>query len=318
MKPPYSITPTILEFISSISEKIGAINAAHLQIPRAELRKSNRIKTIQSSLEIEGNTLSIEQVTAILDNKRVLAPKKDILEVLNAIDLYDQIDKLNATSIASFLKAHAILMKGLSPSAGKIRSSSVGIVKGMQLTHLAPPAKMVKSLLNILFNYLKKDKDPVLIKSCVFHYELEFIHPFSDGNGRMGRLWQTVLLQKYNPVFSFLPIETIIKKRQSDYYKALSISDKAGNSTTFIEFLLSVIDHALEDLLHLQQPPLSAFDRIVLFKTLIGKTKFTRQDYMLHFKEISSATASRDLKDAVEKKILKREGDKRTTVYHYY
>ena len=207
MKPPYTITPKILTAISAISEKIGAIKAAHLQYPRAELRKMNRIKTIHSSLQIEGNTLTIQQVTALLENKRVMAPEKDIREVKNAIVVYNQLEKLNSISILSFLKAHALLMKGLVSMAGKIRTTSVGIIKGTKLAHLAPSAKMVRPLLNDLFEYLKSNDDPVLIKSCVFHYELEFIHPFADGNGRMGRLWQTVLLRQYNPVFAFLPVE---------------------------------------------------------------------------------------------------------------
>lgn len=317
MKPPYTITPAILSLIGAVSEKIGAINTLHLHSPKAELRKANRIKTIQSSLEIEGNTLSIEQVTDILENKRIIAPKKDIQEVKNAIAVYHILDTLEATSIKSFLKAHALLMKDLSTSAGKIRTSGVAIIKGTQLTHVAPPAKMVMPLLNELFAYLKKDKDPLLLKSCVFHYELEFIHPFADGNGRMGRLWQTVLLKKYNPVFAYLPVESIIKKRQAAYYLALSNSDKNGTSTVFVEFMLSVLNEAMEELLLMQQPTLLGNDRISLFKSHIGSKVFSRQDYLQHFKNISPPTASRDLKDAVDKKILKKEGDKRTTLYHF-
>ena len=188
MKPPYSITPAIIELISSISEKLGAINATHLQQPKTALRRSNTIKTIQASLAIEGNTLSVEQITAMLDNKRVLAPKKDIIEVQNAIMVYEALDKLKVNSISSFLNAHKTLMQGLVSNPGEFRTSNVGIVKGSKLAHLAPSANRVKALMNDLFAYIKLDKDPILIKSCVFHYELEFIHPFDDGNGRMGRL----------------------------------------------------------------------------------------------------------------------------------
>ncbi len=317
MKPPYSITPRVLQYIASISEKIGEINAAHLQRPKAELRKTNRIKTIQSSLEIEGNTLSIEQVTAIIENKRVLAPKKDILEVKNAIIVYDAINTFKPLSLSSFLSAHKMLMKELVPSAGKLRTGGVGTIKGSALAHMAPPGKMVKPLMNTLFDYLKKDTNPLLIKSCVFHYELEFIHPFADGNGRMGRLWQTVLLMQQYPLFEFLPLETIVKKKQSDYYRALSISDKAGHCTSFLEFMLQVIDKALEELLTSQPNSLSGSDRIALFRSQIENRPFTRRDYMRAFKEISSATASRDLKEAVAKQILQRSGDKRTSVYHF-
>ncbi len=318
MKPPYYISPKILTLISSIAEKLGEINATSLQLPKAELRKNNQIKTIQSSLAIEGNTLSIEQVTAILHNKKVIGPKKDILEVENAIRVYQQLESYKANSLPSFLKAHDQLLKGLIPSAGKIRGGNVAIVKGAKMTHMAPSPQMVKALLNDLFTYLKKDPDPMLIKSCVFHYELEFIHPFTDGNGRMGRLWQTVLLKEQYPVFAFLPVETIIKKRQKEYYAALSASDKAGNSTLFIEFMLGILDASLEELLSMQHPLLSATDRINLFLHQIGQQPFTRKDYLRFFKEISPATASRDLRDGVETGLLHKRGDKRMTVYQFF
>ncbi|WP_240477830.1 Fic family protein [Cyclobacterium amurskyense] len=201
MKPPYTITSKILKLVALISEKIGEVNAAHLSKPPTELRKKNRIKTIHSSLEIEGNTLTIEQITAIVENRRVIGPKKDILEVKNAIVVYDYLDNLNPNSFASFCEAHGLLMNGLIESAGQLRSKSVGIVKGSEIAHIAPQSGMFKPLMNDLFDYLKNDDDLILIKSCVFHYEMEFIHPFIDGNGRMGRLWQTLILKKIPPRF---------------------------------------------------------------------------------------------------------------------
>ena len=317
MKPPYEITSNILIMTASVSEKIGAVNAAHLQKPPAELRKKARIRTIQSSLEIEGNTLSEEQITAILENKRVIAPQKDILEVKNAIAVYDQLSEFNPYSLTSFCKAHKVLMTGLVESPGQLRTKGVGIVKGSEITHVAPPGGMVKALLNDLFTYLKKDKELLLIKSCVFHYELEFIHPFMDGNGRMGRLWQTVLLISKYPVFEFLPIESIIKERQLRYYEALSKSDKVGHSTGFIEFMLEVINDALEALLKSQSTTLIGKDRIALFKEKIKNTVFTRQDYLREFKEISTATASRDLKWGVDEGMIEKNGDKRLTQYRF-
>ena len=317
MKPPYSITPVILSLISTISEKLGAINANHLQAPRTELRKANQIKTIHSTLEIEGNTLSIEQVTAVIENKRVIAPQKDILEVKNAIKVYDAFQSFNALSLPSFLKAHALLMQGLIMKPGKFRSAGAGIVKGSKLTHLAPKANMVKALMNDLFSYLKNDKDLLLIKSCVFHYELEFIHPFVDGNGRMGRLWQSVILKELNPIFAFLPVETIIKQKQAEYYKVLEKSDKSGNSTLFIEFILAAIDEALSMQVNQRRAPVTAEERIKIFREQFGKNEFSRKDYLEYFKEISAPTASRDLKSAVEQKIIKRRGDKRTAVYNF-
>jgi len=317
MKPPYQITTKIIELIASISEKIGEVNSAYLFKPPTELRRKNRIKTIQSSLEIEGNSLSLDQVTAIIDNKRIVAPKKDILEVKNAIKAYNSISDFNPISLTSFCKAHAILMDGLIDNPGKIRSGSVGIATGTTVTHIAPSGSIVKSLVKELFDYLKKGEDLLLIKSCVFHYEIEFIHPFMDGNGRMGRLWQTVLLRQYSPVFEFLPIESLIKARQTEYYKILGESDNKGNSTGFIEFMLQILNESLEDLLNNQNVNLSGDDRIEFFKDQVGKDKFTRQNYMRHFKDISSSTASRDLKTAVDKGILQKMGDKRMTQYRF-
>jgi Fic family protein len=317
MKPPYQVTTKILELISSISEKVGEINAAYLYKPPTELRKKNRIKTIQSSLEIEGNSLSLDQVTAILDNKKIIAPKKDILEVKNAITAYENLDSYNQTSLTSFCKAHTTLMNGLIENAGKIRTKSVGILKGSTVTHIVPPGDVVKSLVKELFDYLKKEKDLLLIKSCVFHYEIEFIHPFMDGNGRIGRLWQTVILKQYSPVFEFLPIELLIKARQTEYYQILGESDNKGDSTGFIEFMLQIINESLEELLTNQNVNLTSQDRMTIFKEKIGKLTFNRQDYMRHFKDISTATASRDLKLAVENGILNKTGDKRTTYYKF-
>lgn len=315
MKPPYDITPKILELLSQVSEKLGGISATHLETPKAELRKKNRIKTIQASLEIEGNTLSINQVTAILENKRILAPEKDILEVQNAIKVYEHFNNWKAQTQSSFLKAHALLMNGLINKPGKLRTGAVGIAKGSVVTHIAPPARMIKALLNDLFSYLQKNKDPLLIKSCVFHYELEFIHPFSDGNGRMSRLWQNVMLASKYPVFAYLPVETIIKRKQTEYYKALSDSDKLANCSIFIEFMLGVINEALHELLATQRQSLSAIERIDLFIQKHTDGSFTRKEYLQLFKNIAAPTASRDLKEAVAKKILEKKGDKNVTKY---
>ncbi len=317
MKPPYQITDKILTLIASISEKIGEINATHLYKPTTELRKRNRIKTIQSSLEIEGNTLTEEQITALLENKRVIAPQKDILEVQNAIKVYEQLHQFNPNQLKDLEKAHSVLMNSLVNNAGKLRTTNVGIVKGSQVAHVAPSGTMVNGLMKDLFAYLKKDKDLTLIKSCVFHYEFEFIHPFVDGNGRMGRLWQTLILMQQYPVFEYLPIESLIKQRQEEYYSKLSESDKKGNSTPFIEFMLGIILNALEELLQSQNKTLRIEDRIALFKEKIGQNKFNRKDYLQSFKNISAPTASRDLKWAVEQGILNKLGEMRLTEYEF-
>lgn len=317
MKPPYKITSKILKLVALISEKIGEINSAHLNKPPTELRKKNRIKTIHSSLEIEGNTLSLEQITAIVENKRVLGPQKDILEVKNAIAAYDYLDKLNAFSFDSFCEAHGILMKGLIDSAGKLRKKSVGIVRGSEVTHVAPPSEMIRSLMKNLFAYLKNDDDLLLIKSCVFHYEMEFIHPFLDGNGRMGRLWQTLLLKETYPVFEFLPIEKLIKERQVEYYKILGDCDNAGESTEFIEFMLEIIAESLDELLSIQNVNLTNLDRLNLFRSIVKEDYFARKEYLKNFREISSATASRDLKFGVESGMIEKVGDKNTARYRF-
>ena len=317
MKPPYHITEKIVALVASISEKIGEINATHLYRPATELRKKNRIKTIQSSLEIEGNTLTEEQITALLENKRILAPQKDILEVQNAIRVYEQLKNFNPYQIKDLKKAHAILMNGLIDNAGKLRTTHVGIVKGSKVEHIAPSGAMVNGLMKDLFEYLKKVDDLILIKSCVFHYKFEFIHPFLDGNGRMGRLWQTLILMQQYPVFEFLPIESLIKQKQSEYYNKLSESDKKGNSTPFIEFMLEIISASLDELLQSQSVTLHTEDRIRLFEEKIGKVTFSRKDYMRHFKNISAPTASRDLKWAVEQNLLTKYGALRLTEYQF-
>lgn len=314
MKPPYEITNTILKLISSISEKIGEVNANYLNRPSPQLRKQNKVKTIHSSLQIEGNTLTLEQITAIIENKRVIGPKKDVLEVINAIDIYDKLNELSPTSEKSFIKAHKLLMKGLIDKPGKYRTQSVGIVKGTKVEHLAPPYENVPFLMKDLFDYLKKSDDPNLVKSCVFHYEMEFIHPFIDGNGRMGRIWQTLILMEKYPVFEFLPFETLISKNQKEYYNALSISDKLGNSTAFIEFMLKQINVSLNELLTQNYRNLSMIERIEYFKPS-RKEDFTRKDYMEVFKDISTSTASRDLKKGIELGLFMKTGAKNKTKY---
>jgi len=314
MKPPYDITPNILKLISSISEKIGEINANYLNKPSTTLRKQNRIKTIHSSLKIEGNTLTEEQITALLENKRVIGPQKDIKEVLNAIEIYENLEKFNPYNEKSFLEAHSSLMNNLVENAGKYRKQGVGIVKGSKVEHLAPPYENVPYLMKDLFQYLKKSEEIELIKSCVFHYEMEFIHPFLDGNGRMGRLWQTLILMRKYPVFEYIPFETLISKDQEKYYRALSESDKSGKSTKFIEYMLNVIDTSISDLLKYNNRTLNEKDRLDYFISL-NKSEFTRKDYMDIFKDISSATASRDLKKGLEIGIFEKIGERNKTKY---
>jgi Fic family protein len=314
MRPPYDITQKILKQISTISVQIGEVNANYLSKQSPQLRKQNRIKTIHSSLKIEGNTLTEEQITALIEKERVVGPKKDIQEVLNAIKVYDNLNRYKFYSEKSFLKAHLELMNGLDESAGKYRKQGVGIVKGTKIEHVAPPFKNVPYLMKDLFHYLKNKEELTLIKSCVFHYEMEFIHPFLDGNGRMGRLWQTLILMHEYPVFEFLPFETLISETQDKYYKALAMSDKSGKSTIFIEYMLGVIQASLEHLLNYNHRILKDMDRLAYFSNL-GIKEFNRKDYMNIFKNISSATASRDLKKGIELNMFKSIGEANKTKY---
>lgn len=314
MNPPYEITSEVLELIASISEKIGQINATYLDKPSPKLRKENRIKTIHSSLSIEGNTLSEDQITSLIENKRIIGPEKDVNEVLNAIKVYNNLNTFDAVSSKSFMNAHADLMSGLIPDNGKYRKKGVGIMAGDKIAHMAPPAENVHNLMKDLFRYLNTSNEITLIKSCVFHYEMEFIHPFSDGNGRMGRLWQTLILMKEYPLFEFIPFENIIHKTQADYYTALYKSDKTGKSTPFIEYMLNVINDSLYNMLDFKSRTMSSESRLTYFSE-ICEDEFNRKDYMKVLKDISSATASRDLKRGVELGIFEKEGDKTKTIY---
>ena len=314
MKPPYDISPKILKLITAISEKIGEVNANYLTKQSPQLRKQNRIKTIHSSLQIEGNTLTEQQITALIENKRVIGPEKEVLEVLNAIRVYEKLEDHKLYSDKSFLKAHQELMKGLIETAGKYRKQGVGIMKGSKVEHVAPPYENVPYLMKDLFEYVKDSEELTLIKSCVFHYEMEFIHPFLDGNGRMGRLWQTLILMSEYPVFEFLPFETLISQTQNEYYEALAMSDKSGKSTFFIEYMLEVIDKSLGNLLNYNNRVLKDIDRLDYFLKL-GIKEFSRKDYMNTFKDLSSATASRDLKKGVELQLFESSGTQNKTKY---
>jgi Fic family protein len=315
MKPPYEISPKAMQLLVVIAEKIGILGAHHLIQQSPKLRKDNRIKTIQASLQIEGNTLSVDQVSAVMEKKRVLGPKKDVAEVLNALKVYQQLNAFNPLKQSDFLKAHSLLLEGLIEKSGQYRKKGVAIVKGDKLEHMAPGHTMVPGLMNDLFGYVKTTEEVALVKSCVFHYELEFIHPFLDGNGRMGRLWQSLILMSEYPVFEFIPIETMIAQHQNDYYQVLSACDKEGKSTKFIDFMLSMIDKTIDQLLEDYQPKkLQESDRIRIFLEQCS-TPFSRKDYITYFPTLSTATASRDLRNAAEDRIIFKSGDKMKTVY---
>ena len=251
--PPFEITSKIIELISNISEKIGEINYLQNNPYNIKLRKENRIKTIHSSLAIENNSLSLEQITAIIDGKRVLGNPNEIQEVKNSIQAYDLLLSLNPYKEKDLLKAHKLMMQDLVDRNGKYRTDGVGIFDGEKVVHLAPPADRVPELMGNLFEWLKTCDVHPLIKSCVFHYEFEFIHPFQDGNGRMGRLWQTVILKEWKEIFAWFPVETLIKENQKEYYRVFGASDSEANSTKFIEFMLSLILNTIKEIIETEK-----------------------------------------------------------------
>ena len=245
-KPPFEITNAILDKIAEIAELVGQVNAVAGLTTNPMLRRTNRIRTIYSSLAIEQNTLSLEQVTAVLNGKRVIAPPKDIAEVKNAYEIYEMMDSLNPYSVDDLLSAHAVMTRGLTEESGCFRSGPVGVVdKQGNILHFGTLPDYAPGLTKELLSWVEESDLHMLIKSCVFHYELEVIHPFADGNGRIGRLWHTLLLTQWKPLFAWLPVESIIHDRQDEYYASINRSNYEGESTAFIEFMLSAIQEAL-------------------------------------------------------------------------
>jgi Fic family protein len=240
-KPPYNITTKMVNLISSISEELTRIEYNQQDIITPRLRKKNRIKTVAGTLEIEGNFLGEEKITAILEGKRVLGTIQEVAEVEGAIKAYKELDSYRYKKVDDLLQAHKLMMGGILKDAGKFRNTNVGVGGKDGVTHIAPQATMVPTLMGNLFEWLKSTKEHPLIVSSVFHYEFEFIHPFSDGNGRMGRLWQSVILYNYRKVFSAIPTESIVRDNQAKYYEAIERSTDLGESTPFIEFMLEII-----------------------------------------------------------------------------
>lgn len=247
-KPPFTMTEEITNLVIEIAEMTGMIALASNLSKNPTLRRENRIHSIHSSLAIERNSLTIDQVSDVIDGKRVLGPPKDIREVQNAYDAYEMLIKLNPYSIGDLLAAHKIMMLDLVKEAGIFRSGGVGVFAGEDLIHAGTPPQYVPDLISELFQWLKESTLHPLIKSCIFHYEFEFIHPFADGNGRTGRMWHTLILAKWKEFFLWLPIETLIHEQQEEYYGAINAANTGGESTVFVKFMLEIIKMALEEL----------------------------------------------------------------------
>ena len=247
-KPPFEITNQIIDYVAEIAELVGRLTVFSPLSTSPTLRRANRIRTIHGSLAIEQNTLSLEQVTAVLNGKHVLAPPKDIAEVKNAYEVYERLDELDPYSVDDLLTAHGIMTRELVEESGMFRTRPVGVVDSEgHVLHFGTLPQYVPDLVMELLDWVKTSEVHMLIRSCVFHYEFELIHPFADGNGRVGRLWHTLLLSKWNPAFAWLPVESIIHDRQQEYYAAINASNDAGESTVFIEFMLSAIKASLMD-----------------------------------------------------------------------
>ena len=312
-EPPFKITSKAINLISQISEKIGEISTLENTERTVQLRKKNRIRTIHSSLAIENNSLTIEQITAIIEGKRVLGPPNEIQEVKNAVQAYELLLNLNPYKQNDLLKAHQLMMNYLVKHNGKYRKGGVGIFDGKEVVHVAPPADRVPFLMSDLFDWLKSTDVHPLIKSCVFHYEFEFIHPFEDGNGRMGRLWQTVILTEWKQIFAWLPIETLIKENQKLYYKALGISDSNADSTEFIEFMLSIILKTIKEIIATE---LKITQKITQKITVnqqkiidsIKNNPYITQEELAEIVGIARLNIIKNMKKLQEQNIIKRIG----------
>lgn len=312
-EPPFKITSQIIDLISQISEAVGEINSLENSPRHLELRKENRIKTIHSSLAIENNSLSLEQITAIIEGKRVLGSPNEIQEVKNALQAYELLLTLNPYEEKDLLKAHKLMMADLVERNGKYRKDGVGIFDGNQVVHLAPPADRVPFLMSDLFEWLKNSDVHPLIKSCVFHYEFEFIHPFQDGNGRMGRLWQTVILKEWKSVFAWLPIETLIKENQVEYYNALNSSDSDANSTNFTVFMLQTILRTIKEIIETEKKitlkiivKITANQKKIL--EAIKQNPFITQEELSSIVGIAKLNINKNMKKLQEQGIIERVG----------
>ena len=312
-EPPFKITSQIIDLISQISEAVGEINSLENSPRHLELRKENRIKTIHSSLAIENNSLSLEQITAIIEGKRVLGSPNEIQEVKNALQAYERLLTLNPYEEKDLLKAHKLMMADLVERNGKYRKDGVGIFDGNQVVHLAPPADRVPFLMSDLFEWLKNSDVHPLIKSCVFHYEFEFIHPFQDGNGRMGRLWQTVILKEWKSVFAWLPIETLIKENQVEYYNALNSSDSDANSTNFTVFMLQTILRTIKEIIETEKKitlkitvKITANQKKIL--EAIKQNPFVTQEELSSIVGIAKLNINKNMKKLQEQGIIERVG----------
>ena len=305
--PPLTLTPELLNRVAAIAEALGRWSARQDASPSPRLRRENRIQTIQASLAIEQNSLSLEQVSALFDGQRVIGPARDIQEVRNAITAYEALPRWDPANRAHLLEAHGLLMAGLIESPGRFRSGGVGIYRGDQLVHMAPPAARVPALVGELLVWLATSDWHPLILSCVAHYELEFIHPFADGNGRLGRLWQTLILSRWNPLLAWLPIEEVIRSRQQGYYESLGQADQLGDLEPFVSYQLEAIHDALRSEIGSEMG--SEIDAVILRDLATEPTLSARQ--LAERLGVSQRAVEKHLSTLQRQGRLKRHGSPR-------
>ena len=323
LSPPFKITNEILNFIYEIGELVGKISAEKEFEKNLTLRRENRIKTIYSSLAIEQNTLTLEQVTDVINGKRVLAPLKDIKEVQNAYEIYERIDELDENSVKDLLLAHKIMTSELIKESGIFRSKNAGVYQGDKLIHMGTLPEYIPELINNLFLWLKNSKEHPLIKAAVFHYEFEFIHPFQDGNGRIGRLWHSLILSKWKKIFAWLPVESLVQKYQKEYYIAINNSNRNGESTEFILFMLRIINETLIELIETEKMTDKLTGKMtdkneertkLVIKYLNQNNSINNKDAK-NLLDISEATARRFLNKLVKENILEAVGEYKARKY---
>ena len=323
LSPPFKITNDILNLVYEIGELVGKISAEKEFEKNLTLRKENRIKTIYSSLAIEQNTLTLEQVTDVINGKRVLAPLKDIKEVQNAYEIYERLEELNENSMKDLLLAHKIMTSELIKESGRFRSKNTGVYQGDKLIHMGTLPEYIPELINNLFLWLKNSKEHPLIKAAVFHYEFEFIHPFQDGNGRIGRLWHSLILSKWKKFFAWLPIESLVQKYQKEYYIAINNSNKDGESNEFILFMLEIIKETLIELVETQKVTDKVIDkmtdknkeRVKLLMKYLGQNDSISNKEAQSLLGISEATARRFLNSLVKENLLVAVGEYKARKY---
>lgn len=312
--PPFTITDKAIASIARINRLLGEFTARQELSRSPKLRRENRIRSIHSSLVIENNTLSLDEVTALLDGKRILGPPKDIREVQNAFEAYERLSEFDPYSMEDLLQAHGFMMADLVKDAGRFRTGNVGVFAGDALVHAGTPARYVPEVMADLFNWLSTTETHPLISSSVFHYEFEYIHPFSDGNGRMGRLWQSLILQRWDPLFAWLPVESLIAAHQQEYYDALGKAQAEADSTVFVEFMLDVIEETLSE--QANEPINEPINESINYLTnrqgqllaLLQEDPTSTYEDMMEALGVSRSTLQRDLRALEDAGAIKRDG----------